>query len=183
MTEDRYDWVGSDYRDQMSTQTYGGRVRIEGVELVELALFGDEGGDFCELCRLGEDGALTSLPGFRPKQMSYSYMEPGTIKAFHLHRNQDDLWFVPPHERLLVGLLDTRERSGTYRASMRLVLGAGKARQLLIPRGVAHGVANLSPRPASIIYFANSTFDAADPDEHRLPYDVLGADFWTVIPG
>jgi dTDP-4-dehydrorhamnose 3,5-epimerase len=153
------------------------------VQLIDLPLFSDEGGDFCELTRFLADGTLSQLPEYRPAQISYSLMEPGTIKAWHLHRNQDDLWFVPPGDRLLIGLLDTREGSPTHDRSMRLVMGAGKARLLFVPRGVAHGVANLSPRPASVIYFVNQGFDAQQPDEHRLPHDILGPDFWTIQPG
>jgi dTDP-4-dehydrorhamnose 3,5-epimerase len=66
---------------------------------------------------------------------------------------------------------------------MRLVLGSGKARLLLIPRGVAHGVANLSSQPAAVIYFVNQAFNLERPDEHRLPYDLLGEDFWSIRPG
>lgn len=149
---------------------------------MDLRVFGDEGGDFCEIARL-TDGSISGLPAYRPAQVSYSYMEPGTIKAWHLHQHQDDLWFVPPGDRLLVGLHDVREGSPTYRTTMRFVIGGGKARLLYIPRGVAHGLANLTPRPASIIYFVNRAFDADQPDEHRLPYDFLGADFWTNQPG
>jgi dTDP-4-dehydrorhamnose 3,5-epimerase len=176
-------WVRERYRAAVSTQSYASRPRIEGVQLIDLSLFSDEGGDFCEVTRFLEDGRLSHLPGYRPAQISYSLMEPGTIKAFHLHRNQDDLWFVPPGDRLLIGLLDVREGSATRDLSMRLVLGAGKARLLFVPRGVAHGVANLSPRPASVIYFVTQAFDAQNPDEHRLPYDLLGPDFWTIQPG
>jgi len=28
-------------------------------------------------------------------------MDPGVIKAFHLHRRQTDVWFVPPGDRML----------------------------------------------------------------------------------
>lgn len=178
-----YSWIGAEYRDRASTQSYGRRRQIEGVRTIDLALFGDEGGDFCEVTRFTADGSLAALPDYRPAQISYSYMEPGAIKAWHLHSRQEDLWFVLPHDRLLVGLLDTREASETYRQAQRLVLGAGKARLLLIPRGVAHGAANLSPRPAGIIYFTNAVFDPDQPDEHRLPWDLVGMDFWTVQPG
>jgi dTDP-4-dehydrorhamnose 3,5-epimerase len=175
--------VSPAYRDRVTTQAYGPRPRIDGVEIVDLALFGDEGGDFCEVTRFGPDGTLSLLPGYRPAQISYSFMEPGTVKAWHLHRRQDDLWFVPPHDRLLIGLLDVREDSPTHGVSMRLVLGAGKARLLYVPRGVAHGLANLTGRTAGVMYFVNTAFDRECPDEHRLPHDLLGADFWTVQPG
>lgn len=182
-SDDTFDWIAAAYRGQASTQTYGDRTLIEGVELIDLPLFSDEGGDFCEITRFLQDGSLAVLPSYHPAQTSYSFMEPGTIKAWHLHRFQDDLWFVPPHDRLLIGLLDVRQASPTQGVQRRLVLGAGRARLLLVPRGVAHGAANLSSRPASILYFTNNPFDPSHPDEHRLPYHLLGADFWSISQG
>ncbi|GAC1399958.1 MAG: dTDP-4-dehydrorhamnose 3,5-epimerase family protein [Chloroflexota bacterium] len=176
-------WVSAVHRDALSTQSYESKTSIDGVRAVDLRLFADEGGDFCEMGRFIEHGELAGIPGYVPAQISYSYMEPGTIKALHLHRLQDDVWFVPPQDRVLVGLLDVRENSPTCDVAMRMVLGAGRARLLLIPRGVAHGVANLSSRPANVIYFVNRAFNPEEPDEHRLPYDVLGTDFWTIRPG
>jgi dTDP-4-dehydrorhamnose 3,5-epimerase len=176
-------WVGSDYRNDVTTQSYESRPRIDGVETLDLRVFSDEGGDFCEIARLDTDGTLAGVPGYRPAQISYSLMEPGTIKAWHLHRWQDDLWFISPGARLLIGLLDVREDSPTYRMVMRFVLGADKAQFLYIPRGVAHGVANFGLRPAAVIYFTNRAFDASDPDEHRLPAGTVGEDFWTVRAG
>ena len=35
-------------------------------------------------------------------------MDPGVIKAFHLHRRQTDVWFVPPGDKMLLVLLDVR---------------------------------------------------------------------------
>ncbi|MGI8968169.1 MAG: dTDP-4-dehydrorhamnose 3,5-epimerase family protein [Chloroflexota bacterium] len=176
------DWLGADYQPHLHTQQYAPRAAIEGVRFLDLCVFHDEGGDFCELARLS-GVQLDALPDYQPVQISYSRMEPGTIKAWHLHREQDDLWFVPPLDRVLVGLLDTRPNSATYRQSMRFALGTGEGRLLFIPRGVAHGVANLGTAPASIIYFVNRAFNAERPDEHRLPWDHLGAEFWTIQPG
>lgn len=177
------DAIGADFRDAVDTQSYAARPRIDGVRLVDLQLFGDEGGDFCELTRFDPQGALSHLPDYTPRQISYSSMEPGTIKAWHLHFHQDDLWFVPPGDRLLVGLLDLRDSSPTYRVSMRFVMGAGRSRLLYIPRGVAHGIANVSSRAGSVIYFVNRAFDPKSPDERRLPPDLVGADFWSIQPG
>lgn len=177
------DWPGEPYRAQVRTQSYAPKASIDGARLIDLRLFSDEGGDFCELTRFLPDGTLAAAPGYRPAQISYSLMEPGAIKAWHLHHDQDDLWFVPARNRLLVGLLDVRGTSPTFKVSMRLVMGAGKVHLLYIPRGVAHGVANVSPSAAELIYFANNAFNPGQPDEHRLPYDLLGADFWTIQPG
>lgn len=164
---------------RLSVQRYGAEARIEGVEVRDLVRHVDDGGSLVELARL-DGGALKTRPGFRVRQVNYSILEPGTIKAFHLHLRQSELWFAAPGARLLVGLLDARRDSPTRRAVMRFVLGDGRSALLHIPAGVAHGVSNPGERPAALVYLADQEFDP-DPercDERRLPWDTLGADFW-----
>ena len=173
--------VAPEYAKQLWTQSYASKPRIEGVQVVELKRFVEDGGEFQELCRLGPGAELQGVPGFTVKQVNYSILQPGCIKAWHLHKVQEDVWFVPPNARLLVGLLDARQ--GKQGATMRMVLGDGRSQLLVIPRGVAHGVANPYPTPQPMLYFVNQAFDAAKPDEHRLPWDVLGKDFWQLQPG
>ena len=74
----------------MALQDYGRPPEIEGVQLVDLKRFTDDGGSFMELARL-EHGAAASLPGFECRQVNYSEMDPGVIKAFHIHRRQTDV--------------------------------------------------------------------------------------------
>ena len=174
---------GPDFSDKLSTQKYGPGTRIEGVRIIDLKLLIDDGGAFAEVVRFDEHGCLESIPEFRVRQTSYSQVLPGAIKAFHLHFNQEDVWFVPPYDRMLVGLIDARKDSPTLGRTMRLVLGAGRARLVYIPRGVGHGAANIWTAPSSIFYFVNQQFNLADPDERRLPHDIVGNDFWTITPG
>src|SRR5918993_4366246 len=105
-------------------QSYAPAPVIDGVGLVELKRFSDDGGSLTELVRL-VDGTPESLAGFTVRQVNYSEMEPGVIKAYHLHARQTDVWYVPPSDRMLTVLLDVRETSPTKNARMRLVLGAG----------------------------------------------------------
>ncbi len=88
-----------------------------------------------EMARLSPSGELLAKPGMHVTQINFSRVLPGAIKAFHLHLNQEDVWFVPPTDRLLVGLVDVREKSPTFDQNMRFVLGANRARLLYIPRG------------------------------------------------
>jgi dTDP-4-dehydrorhamnose 3,5-epimerase len=169
-------------QENFSVQSYAKASVIDGVVIKEIQWFVDDGGFFMELGRF-DQGIHQMFPDFEIKQVNYSQMEPGAVKAFHLHLNQEDVWFVPPHERLLVILSDQREDSHTKDVSMRFVIGEGKARLLYIPRGVAHGVANLSKKSGSIIYFINQQFDAENPDEGRLPWDMLGKDIWEMTRG
>jgi dTDP-4-dehydrorhamnose 3,5-epimerase len=162
-------------------QDYRPKKRIEGVEIVELKRFNDDGGSMTELARL--DGGLHKLlPGFTVRQMNYSVLEPLAIKAFHLHKRQTDVWFVPPCDKLLLVLADVRAGSPTEGQVMRFVLGDGNSRLVRIPPGVAHGCRNLRTATVSqIIYFVDVQFSTDEQcDEGRIPWDHFGADVWEV---
>src|SRR5215510_6653283 len=105
-------------------QSYGAAPTIDGVEIVELKRFHDDGGNFTELLRL-DAGRPEALRDFTLRQINYSEVEPGVIKAFHVHGRQTDVWYVPPADRMLIVLLDVRKGSRTEGGRTRLVLGNG----------------------------------------------------------
>jgi dTDP-4-dehydrorhamnose 3,5-epimerase len=175
--------IGKEFKDELTVQDYSKKTVIDGVQIINLPMFHDDGGCLAEILRFDQNGNWQLMPEFKVQQTTFSQMQPGTIKAFHLHFNQEDVWFIMPYDRLLIGLFDAREGSPTYKQSMRFVLGAGRAQALYIPRGVAHGLANIWNSPSNMIYFVNQCFDATNPDEQRLPWDILGEDFWTIKKG
>lgn len=175
--------IGTEFHHDISVQDYTKKPTIDGVRLITLQSFVDDGGALAEIIRVDENGHLLQIPEFKVRQSTWSQMVPGTIKAFHLHYNQEDVWFIMPYDRLLIGLFDARENSPTYKATMRFVLGAGRAQLLYLPRGVAHGLANPWQTTANMIYFVNQHFDAENPDEQRLPWNILGDDFWEIRKG
>ena len=160
-------------------QSYTPAPAIDGVQVIELRLHSDDGGSITELVRLGE-GRAEALTGFTVRQVNYSEVEPGVIKAFHLHARQTDVWYVPPGDRMLVVLIDVRQGSRTEGVRQRLTLGAGASRLLRIPPGVAHGTRNLGSATGRIIYFTDVHFSAEPStcDEGRLPWDYAGAEVW-----
>lgn len=160
-------------------QDYAPKPAIQGLQVVELSRHTDDAGSFTELGRFTA-GLCAAFPGFVLAQVNYSELEPGTIKAFHLHRRQSDLWFVPPGDKMLLVLLDVRAGSPTEGTRMRLVLGDGHSRMVRIPPGVAHGCRNLAATRGRIIYFTDTHFAPAPEacDEGRLPWDFAGADIW-----
>src|SRR6185503_3838492 len=91
-------------------QDYSARRTIDGVEVAQLRRFNDDGGSMTELGRLDE-GVHKQFPGFRVHQVNFSVMEPLAIKAFHLHKRQTDVWFVPPSDKILLVLADVRKSS------------------------------------------------------------------------
>ena len=170
--------------EAFGVQDYGPRPRIEGVELIELKRFNDDGGSMTELGRL-ESGALMGAEGFQVHQINYSVLEPLAIKAFHLHVRQTDVWYVPPSDKILLVLGDVRAGSPTEGVVTRTVLGDGNSRLVRIPPGVAHGCKNLRTASLStIIYFVDLHFSVgAECDEGRLPWDYFGAELWDVERG
>ena len=165
-------------------QTYGAMTAIDGVRVVDLARHADDGGAMTELARLA-DGRAAGLGDFTVRQVNYSEMAAGAIKAFHLHARQTDVWFVPPSDRMLVVLLDVRKGSRTEGARQRVMLGHGASRLLLIPPGVAHGVRNLAESTGRLVYLVDLQFttEPAACDEGRLPWDFAGADVWEITRG
>jgi dTDP-4-dehydrorhamnose 3,5-epimerase len=165
----------------LGVQDYGAKPKIDGLEIVELRRFNDDGGSMTELGRL-DAGMLQGVAGFEARQVNYSTMDPLAIKAFHLHRRQTDVWFVPPSDKILLVVADARADSPTSGVIQRIVLGDTRSFLVRIPPGVAHGARNLRTDTSStIVYFVDVQFSTdADCDEGRLPWDHYGAEIWEV---
>lgn len=159
-------------------QKYGAKPVIDGVQIVPVKHIVTEDGDFSELFRLTDQGKFEALPEFVVRQMNRSLIYPGSIKGWHLHLAQDDLWYVPADSHLLIGLWDVRKESKTNGVSLRIAAGGGKEALVFIPHGVAHGCTNVSKKPATVIYITNALFDKDNPDEQRIPFDANGENFW-----
>jgi dTDP-4-dehydrorhamnose 3,5-epimerase len=170
--------------DAFFVQEYGKKPAIDGVEFVQLRRFNDDGGSITELGRLTR-GQHAQLSGFEVKQINFSEVEPGVVKAFHMHHRQTDVWYVPPSDRMLVVLHDCRTDSPSEGQTMRFMLGDGNSTLVRIPPGVAHGCRNLGPRAARIIYMVDVHFSATpgECDEGRLPWDHLGPEIWEMTNG
>jgi dTDP-4-dehydrorhamnose 3,5-epimerase len=177
-----------DAEGRYARQDYGPRRLIEGVQLLPLRRFHDDAGSMTELARFipagGPSGAaVEAVPGFSPAQINYATLVPGAIKAFHVHRRQTDLWFVPPEDRVLLVMVDVREGSPTTGLRMRVVLGDMNPLLALVPPGVAHGCRNLGTTTARIIYLTDVHFrpEPELTDEGRLPWDFAGPEIWEPV--
>ena len=139
---------------------------IAGVRASAVPLWPDDRGYFMEVVRVGK-----GLPQDFPKestQVSAALSYPGTIKAFHFHRHQTDLW-LPVQGMFQVALVDLRKASPTFGARNTLYLGALRPWQLLIPPGVAHGYKVIGPTPAMLVYVTDRFYNPED--EGRIAYN------------
>jgi dTDP-4-dehydrorhamnose 3,5-epimerase len=168
----------------LDKENYSPQKTIQDVKMIELKRFTGEDGSFNEAVRIDNGKVVlpSELYGFEVKQINHSRVVPNTVKAWHLHQNQDEIWFIHPEAKLIVGLLDVRENSPTNGLSMKFALGDGRAHLLYIPRGVAHGLSNPYYQDATMTYLVNNWFDGAD--ELRLPYYyIVDREFWDLSRG
>ena len=82
--------IAPKYRKHLSVQDYSPQPRIDGVQIIDMPVMSDDGGSFLELSRFVNE-RLTHFPEFEIKQMNYSEMLPGVVKAAHLHFHQEDI--------------------------------------------------------------------------------------------
>ena len=146
---------------------------IDGVKIKKLKIRQDipdtdepqeKPGHLMEVLR--DDDALLKKFG----QTTFTVAYPGTIKAFHLHKYQDDLWFFARGKALVV-LHDLRDDSPTKGETQTISADADDPQLILIPVGIAHGYKALGDEPVYLFYHTTESYNAETPDEERIPYN------------
>lgn len=146
---------------------------IHGVKIKDLKIHKDildtdnpdeKPGHLMEVLR-ADDGLLEKFG-----QTTFTVAYPCAIKAFHWHKYQDDLWFFP-QGRAAVVLYDLRENSPTKGETCVIIADAAAPQLFLIPRGIVHGYKVLGDQPAFLFYHTTEYYNAAAPDEERIPYN------------
>ena len=139
---------------------------IDGVKLQPYPLWPDDRGYFLEIIRIGY-GLAADFP-VASSQVSAALSYPGTIKAFHYHRHQTDLW-VPSVGMFQVALVDLRRDSVTFGRRNTLYVGALRPWQVLIPAGVGHGYKVIGETPGVLTYVTDRFYNPKD--EGRIPHN------------
>ena len=139
---------------------------IQGIRIQPFALWPDDRGYFLEVMRAGQ-GLAAELPR-DSSQVSAALSYPGTIKAFHYHRHQTDLW-VPVQGMFQVALVDLRSESLTFGFKNTMYVGTLRPWQILIPPGIGHGYKVIGSSDAMLVYGTSSFYNPKD--EGRIGYD------------
>jgi dTDP-4-dehydrorhamnose 3,5-epimerase len=132
---------------------------IAGVKVQPYDLWPDDRGYFLEVLRM-KQGVAQEFNA-ETTQVSAALSYPGTIKAFHFHRYQTDLW-APAVGMFQVALVDLRESSRTFGVKNTMYLGVLKPWQVLIPPGVAHGYKVIGEGAGVLVYVTNRLYDPKD---------------------
>ena len=130
---------------------------MNGVLVLPLRRFEDPRGWFMELRR-------ESILPDRTLQTNLSFSRAGTIRGLHFHqRGQSDL-FVCIQGMIRVVALD--QASGE---TFSVDVGDDNPAAVWVPGHHAHGFEALTD--ALALYHVTREYDAADPDEHGIPWD------------
>lgn len=139
---------------------------IAGVRIQPFAVWPDDRGYFLEVIRMKQGLAADFPPETTQVSTALSYAD--TIKAFHFHLHQTDLW-VPAIGMFQVALVDLRPGSPTHGRKNTMYVGALKPWQILIPPGVGHGYKVIGQGPGALVYVTDRIYNPAD--EGRIAYN------------
>src|ERR687885_779481 len=125
--------------------------------LIPLNRFDDERGWLAEIAR------TSAFP--KPiRQTNVSFSRQGTIRGLHFHeRGQDDLFVCLQGSARVVAL--DRETGETFAEN----IGDDNFAAVYVPGNLAHGYEALTD--VLMLYHVTEEYDAADPDEHGVPWD------------
>ena len=130
-------------------------------------------GFFAELVKYGEDTF------HEIRQTSYSETLPGSIKAFHLHKEYWEMWTALKGEIMVVAY-DGREDSSTFGNIEVVYTGESDLKVIAMPPGVAHGYKVLSKTNAGVLYHAGKEYDPKNPGIEEIDHNDPTINFdWT----
>jgi dTDP-4-dehydrorhamnose 3,5-epimerase len=137
---------------------------IDGVWIKPLSVIPDERGRLMEILRSDDEG----FRKFGQVYVSTTY--PGVVKAWHLHKVQDDNFCCVKGMVKLV-LFDGRDESPTKGTVMEYFIGEHNPVLVLVPPGVHHGWKCISERESIVINIPSEPYNRESPDEYREPWD------------
>jgi dTDP-4-dehydrorhamnose 3,5-epimerase len=141
--------------------------RLEGLVLVEPAVFPDERGFFLETYRRADYRELGIDVEF--VQDNHSRSQRGAIRAFHFQLEPGQAKLVRAARGTVYDVaIDLRRNSPTYRQHQAFELSDANQRQLFVPVGFAHGFCVTSD-VADVTYKVSNYYDAAQ--ERGIAFD------------
>lgn len=149
--------------------------QIEGVWVKDLRFIPDERGRLIEILRSDEEGFVE----FGQVYMTTTY--PGVVKAWHLHKVQDDNFCCLKGSVKLV-MYDARDGSPTKGKINELFIGDHNPKLVRVPPGVYHGWKCVSEDEAIILNVPTEPYNHEAPDEYRAAWNTPDIPYsWDIV--
>jgi dTDP-4-dehydrorhamnose 3,5-epimerase len=149
--------------------------QIEDVWVKDLKVIPDERGRLQEILRSDEGG----FRKFGQVYLSVTY--PGVVKAWHLHKVQDDNFCCVKGMVKLV-LYDSRDDSPTKGTLTEYFIGDLNPQLVRVPAGVYHGWKCVSQEESLVVNVPTEPYNHESPDEYRAPWDTPDIPYsWDIV--
>jgi dTDP-4-dehydrorhamnose 3,5-epimerase len=135
---------------------------IDGVKVKKLRVIPDERGKLMEILRTDDE----MYEKFGQVYVTTAY--PGVVKAWHLHKVQDDNMAVIRGMMKIV-LYDGRDGSPTKGEVNEFFAGEHNPVLIHIPKGVMHGFKCIGEHEAVVVNTPTEIYNYKQPDEYRVP--------------
>ncbi len=148
---------------------------IDGVWVKDLRVIPDERGRLQEILRADDDG----FKKFGQVYVSTTY--PGVVKAWHLHKVQDDN-FCCVRGMVKLVLYDSRDDSPTKGTVTEYFIGEHNPQLVRVPAGVHHGWKCISEEESIVVNIPSEPYHRESPDEYRAPWDTPDIPYsWDIV--
>ena len=120
-------------------------------------------------------------------QINIGNLHSGIVKAFHYHREQEDLWFCIKgdiHVILVNACYSGIAGQDVLTLDKELTevqhhyIGEHNPGVLTIPRGWYHGYKNVGSTSSTLLYWVTKPYNPIVKDEYRIEWDFLGKEIW-----
>lgn len=146
----------------MEAQISQNKKLIEGVSVKKLKVIPDERGRLMEILRTDDK----EFSKFGQVYVTTAY--PGTVKAWHYHKLQDDNMTVLKGMAKIV-LYDDRKNSSTKGVINEFFVGDHNHILIHIPKLIWHGFKCISEQETMIVNIVTKCYNYEKPDEYRKP--------------
>lgn len=141
---------------------------IEGVRVAPRRQLIDERGGIAHMLRCDDPEFL----GFG--EVYFSWVNPGIVKGWHLHKEMT-LNYTCPDGEILLALFDDRAGSATRGAVMEISLSPAHHQLVQVPPGVWNAFLGVAGRPSLVCNCATLPHDPDEivrlgPDDSSIPY-------------
>ena len=106
-----------------------------------------------------------------PKQINISKSNPGVIRAWHRHKNNQIDFFTVLKGKMKICICDNDKTSPTFGKLVEIIADENHLQIIKVPGHFWHGTKTLGNESSLTLYFINNLYDYQNPDEERMDWN------------
>ena len=139
-----------------------------GVQIFSPKINFDERGFVTEIFR---SDWLDFFDNSLPKQVNFSKSEPGVIRAWHRHKNNQIDFFTVLKGKMKICVYDDDKNSSTFGKLVEIIADENHLQIIKVPGHFWHGTKTLGTESSYTVYFINNLYNYENPDEERMSWN------------